>query len=457
MTLVRSGSVCALLSLALFASYMGGAHSVAPNRVRNASPPPVMTQPQVMAPHQRPTPRDFSRATMTNAGSVPFSELYDLLRAAPDEQILRWAGELEHTKANPRQTAAITAFYSALVQVNAKLAARALVQTKNLKVRDIALTAAFNTAPESEWSTLAEMMTQLPYWGRRRRAEDTQDFVWYWAQSDPQAATEFVLRNEPPKAEDDQQFYMPVYTWAGLDPRAAREWLEAHPETMIPHTIRALLDGWETKDRAGAIAYAIQNAAEPRFRQGIDELANTLLRKAPDECREMVLSMPEDAAAACVKGIADITTAVILHASPDYQRPAADVADWMVSLPVNVWKTSVGDVVANWYRDDASQVRNWLSTLPAERRDAVALDWCKTGSPPWNANEEEKLAYLRDVLSAGLAIRDDRVREEAMAGFAEGTKYHPQDALQIVDGLHISTQQKQHLREVIQATAATAE
>lgn len=454
MTLVRLGSICALLLLAVFASSTGGAHSVVPNRLREASPT-VMTQPQVTDPHQRPASRDPSRATMTNAGTVPFSELYDLLRPAPDEQILRWAGELEQTKANPRRTAAVTAFYSALVQVNARLAARALVQTKNLKVRDIALTAAFNAAPESEWPTLAEMMTQLPY--PARRTEDTPDFVWYWAQSDPQAATEFVLRNEAPKAEDDQQFYMPVNTWAGADPRAAREWLEAHPETMIPHTIRALLTGWETRDRAGAIAYAIHNAADPRFRQGIDELANTLLRKAPDECREMVLSMPEDAAAACVKGIAHITTALILHAPSDYQQPAADVANWMVSLPVDVWKTSVGDVVANWYRDDAAEVRNWLSTLPADRRDAVALDWCKAGSRAWNPNEEEKLTYLGDVLSAGLAIRDDRRRDEAMAGFAEGTKYHPQDALQLVDRLPISTQQKQHLRELIQAAAATAE
>ena len=436
-------------------SYTAGTHSVAWNRDDEPTST-VMTPSRVVVSKDQSTSPDLSRAIVTNAGSVTFSALYDLLRAAPDEQILRWAGDLERMKEDPRRAAAVTAFYSALVQVNAKLTAQALLQTRNLKVRDIALAAAFKTAPESEWPTLAEITAQLPY--ARRSTRDTPDFVWYWAQSDPQAATEFVLRHEPPKAEDDQQFYMPVFTWAALDPHAAREWLEAHPETMIRHTIRALLDGWEAKDRAGAIAYAIENASNPQFREGIDELANTLLREAPDEGRDMVLRMPGDAAAACVKGVADITTAMILHGDPDYQRPAADVARWIVSLPTDLWKTSIGEVVAQWYRDDASQVHTWLNTLRVEDRDAVALDWCKNASPPWgNASPEEMVAYLSNVLRAGVAITDEGGREEAMRSFAEDMKYTAEAALAAVDELPISNRRKQHLRELIEAAAVRRE
>src|ERR1700741_2618919 len=103
------------------------------------------------------------RIIVRDIATVPFSELYDVLKSAPREQLLAWARDLDHMPRGPRQRAAINAYYKSLVQVDHRAAIEALLHSENLLMREIALDATTKAAPESIWPDLAEMMAVLPY------------------------------------------------------------------------------------------------------------------------------------------------------------------------------------------------------------------------------------------------------------------------------------------------------
>ena len=46
---------------------------------------------------------DAHDVIIRNVATVPFSELYDIMRAASADQILRWANDLENLPAGPRR------------------------------------------------------------------------------------------------------------------------------------------------------------------------------------------------------------------------------------------------------------------------------------------------------------------------------------------------------------------
>src|SRR6187401_448595 len=72
---------------------------------------------------------DNHRLIICNIAGIPFSELYEILRAAPPDQIFGWAKTLEQLPYSAQRSGALVAFYRTLVQVNPDVAAEAVVRT----------------------------------------------------------------------------------------------------------------------------------------------------------------------------------------------------------------------------------------------------------------------------------------------------------------------------------------
>lgn len=380
--------------------------------------------------------KDHGPGSVREIATVPFSQLYDFLRSAPREQLMAWAADLERMPRGPRQRAAVAAYYKSLIQVDPAAAIEAVLHAQNLNMRDVAIVALMKAAPESIWGDLAEMTVHLPH-PRRLHGYFPEDIMSNWSRVDPIAASQFIERN-PADGEDDR-LYSLLRNWGVIDPAAAKDWMEQESSRQTKGALVAFLGAWAENDRGAAIDYAVANAGLENFAPGLNELAYSLLREAPDDARSLILRLPPDSAKMAVTKIADTTTAILLHAPEDYQRPPHVVARWMATLPLELWKDNIGDVLGSWMRDDSDAATGWLRQLQPNVRDATLADYCRGG----DFESAEKRFAL------GLTISDRKLRDETLGEFARRLGTTRQEAIEAVAQLPISNGQKAYLRKIM--------
>jgi hypothetical protein len=375
-----------------------------------------------------------SQIILRDIATVPFSELYDVLKSASREQLLAWARDLERMPRGPRQRAAVTAYYKSLIQVDHHAAIEAVLRAENLLMRDVAIDALTKAAPESIWGDLAEMLEVLPH---SRRGAFREDVIWNWSRVDPVAVSKFIERH--PIAGEDYRLVSILYNWGRIDPIAARDWVEADPSRQTKEGFSSFVDGWAGVDRAAAMDYAVANAHRANFAEALNDLAYYFVRKFPDEATTFILRLPKAQAQEAMKAISHNTTAVMLHVSQDYQKPPGLVAPWMVSMPLELWDGSIGSVVGNWMNTDADAATVWVNQLRAEKRDAVIADLCRTSS---SESTERAIAL-------GFTINDPKLRDAALGDLARGLGQTPAEAIEAINQLPITEQQKSYLRKVV--------
>jgi hypothetical protein len=367
--------------------------------------------------------------------TVPFSELYDVLRSASREQLVEWARDLERMPRGPRQRAAVAAYYKSLVQVDHQAAIDALLQAENLNVRDVAIDALLKATPESIWGDLAEMLESLPYQGRGALRTDV---IWNWSQVDPEAASKFIERH-PEDDEDDSRLYSLLRNWAQIDPASARHWLEADGLRQTRNAWLAFVTTWAGVDRAAAVNYAVANARRPNFGEAINELAYNFVLTSKEDATKFLLSLPAEQAQAAMKAVAGTTSGVLLGAPEDYQRPPDEVARWMVSLPVELWSEGIGQVAQRWLKDDAAAATAWLNQLRPEPRDVAIASFCRAAD----------FDSAAEVMTLGFTLRDPGLRDRALGEFARRRGSTRESALDAINDLPISDEHRAYLRKVM--------
>jgi hypothetical protein len=397
--------------------------AIEPNTVRDVAPPR-----QTLLEH------DQKPITVREIATVPFSELYDVLKSAPHEQLLAWARDLEQMPRGPRQRAAVAAYYKSLVQVDPHATIEALLRAENLNMRDVAIAAVMAATPESLWGELNDMLDKLPH---PRRGFFAQDVLWNWSRVDPVAVGKYIDMH--PAVGDDDRLYALLFNWAKMEPAAAKEWLEGKPLHQKKDAFRAFAVAWAEVDRSAAINYTVANATNPQFEPAVKELGYYLLRLFPDDARTFVLLLPPDRARAAVDEIVHNTTSVILHAPEDYQRPPDVVARWMAALPLDLWQHAIGGIVSAWLSADADAATVWLNQLQPDARDAALADLCRQG---WTESAEP-------TIPLGFTIRDKRLRDQVLGDFARSLGETRDDAIAEVDKLPLLPAQKKYLVEIM--------
>jgi hypothetical protein len=378
--------------------------------------------------------RDHSQITVREIATVPFSELYDVLKSAPREQLLAWAADLERMPHGPRQRAAVTAYYKSLVQVNHRIALEAVLQAQNLLMRDLAISALTQAAPESTWGEIAETMTRLPY---PRRGTGYEDIIWNWSAVDPVAAAEFITTH--PVADEDRRLASLFSNWGEIDPLQARGWLEAHPSYQTKDAFSALVGAWVDMDRPAAIHYVLANASRPEFGDAIDGLGFTFFLKEKDQATGLMLLLPPEQAKGALQHIAHMTTALILGLPDDYRRPPEEAARWMTTLPVDLWKDAIGELALGWVKKDAGGATRWFDQLQPDLRNVAIASFCRMA----NSDAAE------DALTLGQTITDRKLRDSALGQFARNLRDRRQEAIEAVNELPISEERKAYLLRVM--------
>ena len=382
--------------------------------------------------------REPTQVIIRDIATVPFSELYDVLKSASREQLLAWARDLERMPRGPHQRAAAIAYYKSLIQVDHRAAIEAVLHAENLNMRDVAIVSLMKAAPESIWGELAEMIQQLshPY---RVGGSFPQDPLWNWSRVDPVAASKFI------ETHPDSGLYPLLYHWGAIDPAAAKEWLERDTSRQTKDAFRAFLVGWAEIDRGAAMEYAVTNSARANFGEAVNELAYDLFRVSPDDASRLMSLLPPEQAKTAMKVVANNTTAIILHAPEDYQRPADVVARWMATQPVELWKDDIGGVIWGWMRDDAEAVTGWLNQLQSNVRDAAIADLCRSGGEA----ADDPRRFDEKAIALGLTITNQKLRDQALGEFARRLGTTREEAIEAIDQLLISNEQKAYLRKVM--------
>jgi hypothetical protein len=391
--------------------------------------------------------RAQDKITVRDIATVPFSELYDVLKSASHEQLLAWARDLEQMPRGPQQRAAITAYFKSLVQVDHRAAIDAVLNAHNLLARDLAIDAMMKAAPESIWADLGEMIAQLPFPGRGY-AQD--NLIPGWSRVDPVAASKFVEKDrfsagiKLPGDEYDRVVSL-LDNWGEIDPAAARKWLEEDASRQTPDAFRAFLTSWGRLDRAAAIDYAIANQKRPNFEAAINALVYEFVRSAKEDASRLLLLLPPEAAKAALKNVADATNPHEIDPNidrpPDYQRPPGEVARWMMTLPVELWKDSIGRVAEGWLNHDARSAKAWLAQLQPELRDVTIVSMFR---------EAQSLQVAaQPVIEVGLTISDPKLRATTLAEYLRLWSRTTEEALQALDEYSIPAEQKAYLRRIL--------
>jgi hypothetical protein len=390
------------------------------------------------------------RITIRDIATVPFSELYDVLRSASREQLLAWARDLESMPRGPLQRAAVTAYYKSLIQVDHHAAIDAVLDAKNLLARDAAIDAMMKAAPESIWADLAEMTAKLPYPGRGY-AQD--NLIPNWSRVDPVAASQFVEKHrfsagvKLPGDESDRVVSL-LGNWGEIDPAAARKWIEADASRQTVDAFRAFLTSWGRVDRAAAIDYAVANASRPNLGGAVNDLVYAFVRSAKEDASRLLLLLPPEAAKAALKKVADVTNPHEIDPNvdrpPNYQRPPEEVARWMVALPVELWKESIGRVAEGWLNHDNDSAKAWLTQLQPELRDVTIVSVCREA--------KSHQISAQQVIEIGLTISDPKLRDTTLGEFVRTLGFTTAETLEVLDDLSIPAEQKAYLRKIMRET-----
>src|SRR2546423_526955 len=378
--------------------------------------------------------RPQDKIIIRDIATVPFSELYDVLKAAPREQLLAWARDLESLPRGPRQRAAVTAYYKSLIQVDHRAAIEAVRQAQDINMREIALEALTRAAPESIWGELAEALMELPYPHRKNVRED---LISNWSAVDPKATAEFITTH--PVEGEDRRLYSLLCNWGESNPEQARDWIEADPSRQTEDALRAFVTSWAETDRGAAVNYALANASRPNFARAIDELAYNFVREAETDATNLVLRRPPDHAKGVMQYVAHMTTALILGLPDGYIKPTDAVAKWMVTLPVELWADSIGQVAEEWLKRDVPAAIQWFNQLSPDTRDAALASFCRS------AKSESR----DQVLALGPTISDQKLRDTAMGQFARNLGETKKEALEAINDLDARDSEKTYLRKVM--------
>ena len=389
---------------------------------------------------------------ITNIATASFHDTYRLLKAASPAQLDAWGKELEAMTVPPRRRAAITAFFKALMQVDAGEAKR-LMLAFGEENRWTALFAIKGAAPSR---AMPQVMETLLAVGPEGLAGCSYDYIYdainEWSRTDPLAVKQFI--DEHPQSTLDRYASTLVRNWAAYDPDAARELAvqaiaaaqsdvtHSDPEhaTRTAHGIVSdWLQGFLEHDRTAAIDYVLTNSSENAVAAATPTIAAVLYRDSPDDARAFIMHLPDQQRA---EAIAAAAWQVDVHGQGDADdavRSPEFVADWMLRFPDEAWRQGIEPVLGAWGAKNQQALFAWMSSLPAAARQRVIESY-----PVGLSAEtvEEELAGVMSIADSGMR---DQLLERVMGGAANARS----KVLAVLAAGHLPEAQKQYLSSLI--------
>jgi hypothetical protein len=194
------------------------------------------------------------------------------------------------------------------------------------------------------------------------------------------------------------------------------------------------------------VEFLIAHAEQQNYAEAIRRFTYGLFLDSRNEVMAFVSRLQQEQARMAVRNVADFTAALIVGSGADLQRPPAEVANWLVTLPTGLWPGAIGKVVGKWLmREDSSAAAGWLQQLPVRERDIALGDLCHVSDRDLGGRTTETVSH---IILLGLTISDPRLRDESLS-FAVGRLADDEDARQAaIEGLPVSRIEKEYLRRV---------
>jgi hypothetical protein len=327
---------------------------------------------------QSPTTEAFDRLMVRNIGTVPFVELFDLLRSASPKIRAEWIKQLDEMPEGPQSAVVLSSFYKTFVQLDPHAAAESIAGLHKKYSQLIAVSAMVGAVPQSAMGEMAAMLVKLPsdVFGRGS-PNYLENVISDWSAVDPSAAARFLEENPEASVHYAESLLL---NWAHLEPDEAKAWLERQPESVqTEDAFDGLINGWFQRDEANASAFVVAHSGEEKFKRAINDVAFALLLRSPEEARTFLLRLPNEVRSVAIHDIGMNATGPEFNAAMSGMRPAEDIARWIITLPKESWRAGMGMVLDHWESQNAAGFSAWLDQLPPDTRDEVVPAYCFSG------------------------------------------------------------------------------
>lgn len=395
-----------------------------------ASESPQTNQGRTLHPH--PSLGDIARVRVDDLGSVPPSELYEVLLRATPEEIAALALKFNGLPNDGPTNAAIGVFFQAWAELDGKsaLAAAFLINDVSLKrmaAGTVILSVSPSTAPE-----LAAILKDHPDKDLMAECKGTflDTLLERWSCVDAPAAAKFFEN-----LGDTQLGYSTAgkiaHAWATVDPYAALGWAEKQKETSNGEREPLFNDvilGWCSKDVTAAAAYVFEHMNRPWAIQAATSVALAMFNQDPGAATSWLRDL--------APGEAKMQAEASLVSEWADKDPLA-AAHWMEKLSRDDQKAAIAPLMGTWVARDWNAASKWLATLSGDLRDnaiAAAVGTYQTTVLP------------SETLSWALSINNKETRTDAVQNvLRQWASIDPQAAATWIRSSLLSKEEKDQL------------
>ena len=204
--------------------------------------------------------------------------------------------------------------------------------------------------------------------------------------------------------------------------------------------------GFAERDRPAAANFLIAHATEENFAEAIRRFSYGLFLDARDPMMSFVFQLPSEQARMVVDNVAEKTAGFYLRAPKGYQRPPAEVANWIVTLPTDFWTGAMGKVIGTWLLLDAPPAIHWVEQMAPRQRDIALADLCRAPEAHQFGGRPEEV--VAKIVQLGLNISDREMRDESLATALRHLGYTEEDRQAAIEALPIAEEEKKYLRHL---------
>jgi hypothetical protein len=257
-----------------------------------------------------------------------------------------------------------------------------------------------------------------------------------WMNVDPAAVIRFGEQHKDPRVPygDSPET---ISTWAELDPKAAKEWLDAHDHWKTAEYRRAFISGWYESDRPAAVAYVLTHAGEPDERESLGTILGNLSYDDKDAARKFIEGLPNDRIRhAAFRAAFENRMYDEVEDGGDPNLSPRATADWMVEFPPAYWKGRLQDVF-RWSRKPPQEMISWIEQQPPSIRDVVAAEY----TPPFESSRV-------DAFNAILKVTDPLLRDQLLEAIFPGSAEGIDDLHDAIANAPLSVEQRAHIEQL---------
>ncbi|PYJ07060.1 MAG: hypothetical protein DMF06_16745 [Verrucomicrobia bacterium] len=320
---------------------------------------------------------------------LSFVETYRILKSASPDLVRSYCNKLEQLPLGPSRTAALSAFFRTLIQVNPVLTKDIILGLKK-DDRWLPTSAIRETANPRGMETVAEVMLSFDRIEISSCSYDLlRDILDEWGKNDPLALKQFL---ETHRDQDVERYFDKlVVNWAAYDPEGAREWMAKEIErrpllptrpdeyggeeifdsewrSAVESMSSAWVQGFLAHDPDQATQYVVEHADNPAVKYALNWLAGDLFLASPDRARDLINRLPEEQQS---KSLGSQANGLVRSDDSDNATSPRYVAEWMLNFPPETYREDIGWVLRVWEMSDPQELFAWMADLPAPTRDQM--------------------------------------------------------------------------------------